>query len=238
MIHWCNPLVWFLRSSFEQVCECSCDEIVMCEKTEAEVNEYLRLMIDEAREDKKENVSLRWKSGFGGNARKMKERMENLMSKKKWNRAAAVALVAALTFANSMTVFAYRDGFEREVSENASEEQIEKMVQSDAFVFVPEETDGESVQEFKESEMLEYLQNIQYDRQFVDETGNIYPITEDEMIEPHCDHTFVSGTSYDHIKNSSGGCEVLEFHAQRCSKCGYVKMGDLISTHTYVKCPH
>lgn len=238
MIHWCNPLVWFLRSSFEQVCECSCDEIVMCEKTEAEVNEYLRLMIDEAREDKKENVSLRWKSGFGGNARKMKERMENLMSKKKWNRAAAVALVAALTFANSMTVFAYRDPVERELPENTSQEEIEKATQSDTILFVPDEMDEGVVWEFEQSEMPERAQEILYDSQFVDEAGNIYPIMEDGNIEPHCDHTFVSGTLYDHIKNSSGGCEMREFRAQRCSKCGYIKQGERLNTVTFEKCPH
>lgn len=238
MIHWCNPLVWFLRSSFEQVCECSCDEIVMCEKTEAEVNEYLRLMIDEAREEKKENVSLRWKSGFGGNARKMKERMENLMSKKKWNRAAAVALVAALTFANSMTVFAYREPVQLEVLEDVSEEEIEKTTRSDIILFVPNEVDENVAKEFKESEVPEYIQEILYDRQFVDDDGNIYPILEGDNIEPHCNHTFVSGTMYDHIKNSSGGCEMREFKAQRCSKCGYIIRGEKIATHIYEVCSH
>ncbi len=238
MIHWCNPLVWFLRSSFEQVCECSCDEIVMCEKTEAEVNEYLRLMIDEAREDKKENVSLRWKFGFGGNARKMKERMENLMSKKKWNRAAAVALVAALTFANSMTVFAYREPVQLEVLEDVSEEEIEKTTQSDTLLFVPDEMDEETVVEFKEAEVVKGVQEILCDKQFVDEEGNIYPILGDENIEPHCNHTFVSGTLYDHIKDSNGGCEMREFRAQRCSKCGYIIRGEKISTTIFVKCPH
>ena len=53
-------------------------------------------------EKEEKEVSLRWKSGFGDSTQKMKERMENLMRKKKWNRVAAVALVAALTFANSI----------------------------------------------------------------------------------------------------------------------------------------
>lgn len=239
MIHWCNPLVWFLRSSFEQVCECSCDEIVMCEKTEAEVNEYLRLMIDEAREDKKENVSLRWKSGFGGNARKMKERMENLMSKKKWNRAAAVALVAALTFANSMTVFAYRDPIQREIAEEVSAEAVSEVVESDTFMFVPKETGLNALEELDQSGTQEVLHNIQYEKQFMDEAGNIYPILEDnDQIEPHCNHTFVNGTGADHIKKSDGSCKIIEFEAQRCSKCGYIIQGKTIRTLIYETCPH
>ena len=103
LLHWWNPLVWKLRRDFEQVCECSCDETVMQNTTDEEVEEYLRLMIEEAREKKDEDASLRWNAGFGDNAQKIKERMENLMNKKKWNRTAAVTLVAVLAFANSMT---------------------------------------------------------------------------------------------------------------------------------------
>ena len=238
MLHWCNPMVWILRREFEQVCECSCDETVMQGKSKEEVKEYLRLMIEEAREKKTEKVSPRWKSGFGDNVQKIKERMENLMKMKKFNRIAAVMLVATLAFANSMTVFAYRDTVEREMAGDISEEEIGKAVQSDTFLFVPEETDEETVREFKQEETLKSVQEIIYDSQFVDEAGDIFPIMEDEGIEPHCNHTFVSGTGYDHVKTSGGGCEVIEFHAQRCSKCGYIIQGAWISTTIYATCPH
>ncbi len=239
MLHWCNPMVWILHRGFDQICECSCDEIVMQNKSKEEVKEYLRLMIEEAREKKTEKVSMRWKSGFGDDVRKIKERMENLMKRKKWNRVAAITLVAALALANSITVLAYRDVFEREVVEETSEEQIEKMAQSDTFLFAPGGTEGETWQEFESVETNETAQEFLYDRQFVDEEGNIYPIAEDnDMIEPYCNHTFVSGVGADHIKNSSGGCEIIEFKAQRCSKCGYVLQGAEISRHIYVECPH
>lgn len=238
MLHWCNPMVWILRRDFEQVCECSCDETVMHGKTKEEVKEYLRLMIEEAREKKTERGSPRWKSDFGDNVQMIKERMENLMRGKKWNRLAAVMLVATLAFANSMTVFAYRDTFHEEVAENTSQSEIDMMIQNDAFVFVPEGAEGEARQEFEQSEVQESIQKVLYNRQFTDEAGNIYPIMEEEGIEPHCNHTFVSGVAADHTKTSDGGCVIKEFYAQRCSKCGYVIRGDLISTLTYVKCPH
>ncbi len=238
MLHWWNPLVWKLRRDFEQVCECSCDETVMQNTTDEEVEEYLRLMIEEAREKKDENVSLRWNAGFGDNAQKIKERMENLMNKKKWNRTAAVTLVAVLAFANSMTVFAYRDTFEREVSEEALQGEIEARTQSDAFAFVPKEIDEEVMQEFREAETMVDAPEILYDRQFVDEEGNIYPILEDDGIEPHCNHDFVDGTGFDHIPKSGGGCMIREFEAQRCSKCGYVIEGAEISRTIFAKCPH
>ena len=234
MIHWTNPFVWILRYGFEKVNEYSCDETVMHEKTEEEVKEYLRLMIEEAQEKKSEKVFLRWKAGFGSNKQKIKERMENLMKRKKWNRVAAITLVAALTFANSMTVFAYRDAFHEETSADVSQEVIERALDEDTFMFVTEGTDGEELQEF---ELLERPE-IQYDNQFTDEMGNTYLFADDDMIEPYCDHTFVSGTATTHRKISDGGCEVRDYKAQRCSKCGYVIRGDLICTLTYVTCPH
>lgn len=238
MLHWWNPLVWALRRDFEQVCECSCDEIVMREKTKEEVKVYLRLMVEEAQEKKTENVSVRWKSSFGDDAQKIKERMENLMRKKKWNRVAAVTLVTILAFANSMTVFAYRDTVEREVVKDVSVEDVGELAQSDTFLFVPEETGEEVMQEFRQSETLGSVHEILYDRQFVDEEGNVYPGMEDDGIEPHCNHTFVSGTGFDHIPKSDGSCKIIEFEAQRCSKCGYIIQGATISTTTYTKCPH
>lgn len=238
MIFWWNPLTWILRRDFEQVCECSCDENVMREKTKEEVKEYLRLMIEEAQEKKTKKVSPRWNAGFGDDTQKMKERMENLMRGNKWNRVAAVALVAALTFANSMTVFAYRDPFEREVSEEALQDDIEIRTQSDTFLFVPEGAEGEGIQEFEISETQESVQEFLYDSQFIDAEGNIYPILRDDGIEPHCNHTFVSGIGVDHIPQSGGGCIVREFYAQRCSKCGYVIEGAETNRVTYAKCPH
>lgn len=237
-LHWWNPLTWALRRDFGKVCECSCDEIAMAGESDGVIKEYLRLMIDEALEKKPRTHFPRWEAGFGDNAQKIKERIENLMTKRKMSLFAATALVAALTFANSMTVFAYKDTFHEEMPEDTPQEVIERVVQNDAFMFVSEETGVEGVQEVKDAEMPECLQEILYGSQFVDEDGNIYPIPEDNGIEPHCNHTFVNGTGFDHTKTSGGGCIMTEFKAQRCSKCGYVIRGDLISTITYVTCPH
>lgn len=233
MIHCYNPFVWILYSSFEQVCEHSCDKIATQKSTEEEVKLYRRLMLEEALGNKIEIVSLRWKSSFGNNAQKIKERMENLMRKNRWNRKAAIALVAVLTFANSMTVFAYREPVEREIAGEVSTEDVNEMVASDTFMFVSDGMGVDLLQEFEQKE-----REILFNKQFVDENGNIYPITEDDEIEPHCNHTFVSGTGLDHIPKSDGGCKIIEFEAQRCSKCGYIIQGKTIQTVTYAKCPH
>ena len=233
-LHWWNPLMWVLYRELDRACELSCDETVMQGRSEEEVKEYLRLLILEAQDEgKTEKASLRWKAGFGDNKRKIKERMDNLMKKKRWNRFAAGTLVAALVFANSMTAFAYRDGLNEIIPEDMSQEQIERVLEDNIVLFTPEGSGEESTSEF---DLLGEIE-IQYDRQFTDEEGNIYPVPD---IVPHwsCDHTYVAGTETRHKKNSDGSCEVTQYKAERCSQCGTIKLGDFISSHYYAVCPH
>ena len=232
-LHWWNLIMWLLYRDFERVCEWSCDETAMQGRPEEEVKEYLRLMIEESTDSgTPKKTRLRWRAGFGNNAQKLKERMDNLMKRRKWNKAAAVTLVTVLAFANSITVFAYRDPFQREITEDVSQEEIEIWLDRDSFEFALDEA------ALEETQMLDILEEleIRYDRQFTDEEGNIYPIT--ESIQRGCSHTYESGKSADHKKYSDGSCEVRVFNAQRCSKCGYVLEGSLISTTKYEVCPH
>ncbi len=234
-LHWWNPVMRKLYHDFGRVCECSCDETVMLGKPKEEVKAYLRLLIEEAREQKEaEDASPRWKAGFGDSAERIKERMENLLKKGKWNRFAAGVLVAALTFANSMTVFAYRDVLTEIMPEDASQEEIDKTMDSDTLVFISDGIVEEEAQEFEEWEELE----IHYEHQFTDEEGNIYPVDRDGSIEPYCNHEYVWGMEALHRKLSGGGCEINQYYSQRCVKCEHVIRGDLISTTTFVTCPH
>lgn len=235
-LHWWNLFMVKLYRDFERISECSCDETVMAGKSKEEIDEYLRILIKEALG--KKELPIRWKNGFGENAEKIKERMENLKMNKKWNRITAGLLVAALTFANSMTVFAYRDVLHVEVAEDASQDEIEYTTDGDIYVFAPDDASEEEIQEFETLEELEGLMDICYDCQFMDEEGNVYPIAEDDGVEPYCDHNYVSGTSSIHKKYSDGSCEVRRYQAQRCSKCGYILQGDWIGTSTYAVCPH
>lgn len=236
LLHWYNPMAWLLRDEFDRICEISCDAIAVREKSEEERDLYGHLLIEEAqRKEEPKSVSLRWKADFKPELKRVKERVENLMSKKKWNRFAAGTLVAALIFANSMTVLAYREGYNEVVPEAASQGEIESSLRWDTVEFAPDETDGdvETLANFDEQEMDEIL----YDRQFTDEEGNVYMIPD---VQPHwgCDHNYVSGTETGHDLKSDGSCEVTKYRAQRCSKCGLVVRGELISSHYYAVCPH
>lgn len=237
ILHWWNPMIRILQHDFESVCECSCDEMVMQGKTQEEMREYRVLLTKEAltqRETKK--TSLKCKTRFGEKQTGIKERIDNLMKRKRWNRFAAVALVAALTFANSMTVFAYRDTLHEDTPEGTSQDEIDRMLQCDTWIFTPDSASEEECQKY---ELLKRPE-LRYDMQFTDEEGNIYPIAEDENPEVYrvCSHTYDSGTAAKHNNNPDGRCEMSEFRAQRCSKCGYVVWGDQIGWFKYDVCPH
>ena len=237
ILHWWNPIAWKLRRDFERVCEYSCDEIVMQGRSREEVKEYLRLLIDEACiAPETETTSMGWQSGFADDMENMKERIRNLMKTKKWNRYVAGMLVAVLAFANSMTVFAYRDTLHQEVSENTSQEKVTAALQTDDFLFVPDGADGEAITDFEHLDEIEII----YEKQFVDTEGNIYPYSDEETVTTYrgCSHNYVSGTSVEHTKKSGGGCEVSVYNSQRCDICGYVIRGELIRTTTFVVCPH
>lgn len=229
-LHWWNPVRWLLFKDFERVSEWACDETVMHGRSEEEVNEYLLLLIEVARNSGKPKESkLRFRAGFGDNAKKLKERMDNLMSRKKWNKVVAGVLVTVLAFANSITVFAYRDVHQEVMPDDASQDEIEFTLTSDVFTFEPEGKSWEDIQTLGEPEIL-------YDNQFIDEEGNIYPIT--DPVQRGCSHTYEWGTETLHHSNSDGSCEVRKYHSQRCSKCGLVVRGEWMSTNTYNPCPH
>ena len=237
ILHWWNPAVWMLRRDLGRVCEYSCDEIVMQGRTSEEVKEYLNLLIDEscAASDRKA-ASVGWQNGFANDAEHIKERIRNLSTKKKWNRYVAWMLAAVLAFANSMTVFAYRDTFHQYVPENISQEKVTETLRVHDFSFTPDGTDW---QEIKNFEPL-YKPEILYEKQFTDSEGNIYPCMDEETDTTYesCSHDFVSGILEEHTKKSDGGCVIEQYHAQRCSKCGYVVRGEEINGITYKVCPH
>lgn len=234
LLHWWNPFMWMLRKEFDVVCECSCDEIVMRGKPDDEIKGYLRLMIEEAVHKKSDGPAVKWKAGFGMHTKEIKERMDNLMRKNKWNRYAAAVLAIVLIFANSMTVFAYRDPVTAVLPEDVSEEDIETVFDKDISVFAPGGIDGDEVLDFD----VNNDSGLLYERQFTDEEGNVYPVYEDDGVELYCSHVYVSGEIRDHYPHSDGGCEVKIYNGERCARCGQIVYHDLISRTIYTVCPH
>lgn len=231
IVHWYNPVVWWLAKETEQVCEMSCDETVVRNKTEEERKQYAGLLL-KASMVKQENSS--WKVALSRNGKKVKERMDNVMKwgneTKRWSKYLSACVVGGAVLLNSLTVLAYDDVQYQTVNQESDNvaEQIEKMLVSD-FVFVP---DG------MEKEEDIFTDIIEYDWQFVDADGNIYPVEEGINAAAACSHTYVSGEVKHHVKNADGSCSITYYEAKRCSKCGDVILGSYSRTAEFTVCKH
>ena len=236
-LHWWNPVAWALYFDLERVCEWSCDETVIQGREKEEVKEYLRLLIEESTEGKhNRKIPLQWGLGFQNSAEKLQKRMENIMKKKKWNKVMAGIVLIALVFANSLTVFAYRDVNYATEEGSVSQQKIEKDLDMDEFVFIPDGTDDANLVFHDNSVNMD----IRYEKQFVDGNGNVYPIEDEIAVEAYasCTHNYVSGTVQLHKKNENGGCVLETYSATRCSKCGNTIVGSIMSEYEYTACPH
>ena len=73
----------------------------------------------------------------------------------------------------------------------------------------------------------------------MDEAGNINYLSEEGVsVQAICSHSFESGIVRTHKKNAAGGCTIIEYSCQRCSKCGYIKNKVEQSRTTKKTCPH
>lgn len=239
LLHWWNPVAWILYLDFERACEWSCDETVVEHRTKDEVKRYLNLLILESVKDAEcGRPYQRWATGFGSGSEKLRKRMENVMRMKKWNKAASGAVVAALVLANSLTVFAYEDTIQGEPKVSMTQSEVEYFMEGDVLQFIPDEVETEVME--AADLYIPYIDEIRYEKQFVDAEGNIYEVLDEETISSYrsCNHTYVSGREAVHDKKSDGSCLVKVYDADRCSKCGYLLIGELISETKYTKCPH
>lgn len=239
LLHWWNPAAWILYRDFERASEWSCDEVVVRNRTKNEVKRYLHLMILESiKAEESGRPYRRWVTGFGTGAEQLKKRMENVMRMKKWNKTVAGAVVAALVLANSLTVFAYEDTIHVEPKEVVLQDDVEYFVDGEAWQFISGDIEVQAQEEA--DEYILDLDEIRYDCQFVDAEGNIYEVKDAEPagVYRSCNHTYVSGRETIHNKQWDGSCSVRVYEAERCSKCGWILLGDLISETKYTKCPH
>lgn len=239
-LHWWNPVAWLFYFDFERVCEWSCDEEAVSGKTKEEVKEYVRLLIYESTKEKDERKSrLQLGIGFGNGAKKLKKRMDNIMMMKKWNKITAGVITVGLVFVNSLTAFAYPDVTYEGVETSTSQDDVDQAMEVDELLYIPDEAGDEQFTDITNYGIGNDI-HILYDIQFIDAEGNIYPVQNEYSTDGYasCTHTYSSGTVRKHTKNSNGGCTVESYSAQRCTKCGFILTGDLISTTIYVVCPH
>lgn len=224
-VYWFNPLITiYFRRRFSAVCESSCDERAVSGLTQEERSEYSRMVVQNMRQGT-EVVLI---SALTGNRKGVDERVRVIMNKGKMKRlekVIAVSLFVVLLLADSTMAFAYPSVYH---VEEMDVDIAEKEAEGAGFWTGGIVADGYGVQVFE----------VVYDVEFIDEAGNISPVSE---IQPNVfciGHQWVSGYLQLHYKHDDGSCHVDIYNSDRCILCDTVTRGDLYATINYVKCPH
>ena len=219
IIHVFNPLVYLLYLELKQVSEQCCDSKALKGATEAERMEYGHLLIEYARNTDVKNQLIAFSQ-----KRMIKGRIEMIKKQKTGKKIVLLTSTILLLVAGTTPVLAYTPVHLQETAE-----PLEAM----------EETDFMEFQAGKEYIPEDEL-NFQYaDSYFLAENGEV-TIIEESALEMYaaCKHTYVKGTLKKHSKTKNGGCKVQTYACKKCSKCGNIKQGELLSTTNYTKCPH
>lgn len=226
-LHWFNPFVWILRREMDRVCELACDEAVLQGECRVERKAYAELLISEMETEKRTGKTGLWETAFEGKKSQAIERIERIMrgteGRRKWQKRGMVFLAAGVIFFSSMTVFAYEDVQRWNFTMENAADRVDLMLAAE-YEFVE---DGETGR---------FLDDMQYDTQFTDGEGKIYPFEGLGITE--CQHEYIDGIVSEHIRNSYGGCKINYYSAQMCTKCGEMKKVKHITMTRYRVCLH
>lgn len=219
-VHWFNPFSYFLYYELANISEMYCDSVVMEGKGQEERSRYSNLIIDLATESNGDG-----RPGFfagvadnSRNKRGCKRRILEMKINRKYKTVLSVIMMGIICTVGGMTVFAYDKPVTFYCGEKY-DDNIEFTISTEAPEQVKEE--------------------LPYDCFFTDINGTIYDAEDHgEISKTICKHEYISGITTRHRRDGKGGCALEKYEAQICKICHNVKTGNLISTYTYVKCPH
>lgn len=220
-MHWMNPITILLFILYRATAECICDAYATEEASMKEKKEYIQLLIDLSAKD--EPFSMVWRNNLSASDKLIKRRISCMMKRTGMMKKGIAALVTAITvMASACTIFAYEPQF------SADQNSAEIMCENEFGAFHRDD--------FLDDFGLEGNGYV-----FVFEDGTeVWSEIDVSNSSSYalCIHNMENGYYRLHKSNSTGGCTVSEYYAKRCSKCGYVQLGDLRSTTTYTVCPH
>lgn len=226
-LHWCNPLVYLLRRKMEWISEICCDERTVRDAGKEKRALYAKALLENMQETQMPSFAYRALTRQGKLAEERIMLIMKPQKRTKKKKMLAGALAGAMIFLNSLTVLAYP---------KVTTVRVQEGTEQDGYSFYP---DGEMyfIEDGAENPFIKRYE-ILYDRQFIDEEGNIYPIEEGVSTAAVHTHRWVSGTITVHNKTADGGCVIYEYASQRCLRCGIVEQGELINTLISTKCNH
>ncbi len=219
-IYWFNPLNFLLNSYLSKTCELACDELVIKDSNLTTRKKYANLIIKLSTYD---NISTQKTTlSFNNNYKIISERIQFIMKLTNSKSYLAVFFFTVLISCSMMPILAY--------------EPVQKF-ETEAEIYIPSTDEFIAYNSEKNSFIVEDKIKIFYEKQFTDLDGNIYNVDIPTSIN-NCEHTFLDGVFSTHQKNTTGGCTIINYASQICTKCNYLKINNFLSKTEYATCPH
>lgn len=226
LLHWFNPMAWFLIREYGITAEQYCDaEVAKTLETGEKRKKYARLLVNLAVEEA--GIPAVFQDHFAKGEKQMKRRINRIVNGKQRKRMICPLFLAAAMFSTSLTVFAYQ------VESSAQLKLFEDVSDSEEiYMFAGEDPYVTEIAELPFHGATEIF--------IEDGTGKIYRYYGEDNVatRTECLHTYMTGRNSKHIKNSAGGCTVNIYQTKQCSKCGKKIIGRKISSSTFETCPH
>lgn len=225
ILNWYNPFAYYLFAKMIDICELSCDEKVLTPASPKERSIYGNALLDFA-EKSSRLVPAECAAGFSNKRNLLVERIKLAKNIRITRKAVPLIpfIVLILFFVSTLPVLAYYPTItEKELgSYEDYEKNMENVIETDtSFTYGSVDIEELAADDF-----------------FTDEDGNIYIIDSSSSMRASCKHTYVSGVRTKHTKKTDGSCTVTDYNSKRCTKCGNIIQGSIISTLNYTICPH
>lgn len=216
-LHFYNPLTLLTLLLYTSFSENIADQAATEGFTTEEKKAYAVALVNLSARNRQ--VPVVWKNNLLGAKHTMKRRVEFIMMKnRKASKIGTVAAILASVFLSGTTVFGYTPMQTVEVADSSPI--------TEEFVSFKDSTNQSDY----------FINNLRFET----ENNEVIPVSESDLDGRAiiCTHNFKSGYADRHYSQSNGGCIVKTYTAKVCQKCGHLVIMDLVSTTTYVKCPH
>ena len=218
-LHCFNPLTILTFLLYTRFSENIADEAAAEGCSDEERRAYAKALVRLSARTRQ--VPVVWRNNLLGDKKEsMKRRVELIMNRnKKASKIGTVAAVLASVILSGTTVFAY-------TPMQTTENNTTYTASLESLTFNDSATVDDS------------LIDTQIHFTYPDNSVELFDTSNLETRAIFCSHNFKSGYADGHTSKSDGGCVVSTFKARICTKCNHIVLDELISTTTYVKCPH
>ncbi len=230
-VQWYNPLAYYLLRENMAVSEMLCDEAATGGMSKEEKTCYMRCMIDAVEKSKAAETMIMTLGASKGLSKRRMKRIMGRNKKKIWRKGFATGIIIFCFIVSSIPALAYKEPVKHDFDTDIASKDWSNV---NYVTFTLEGTGKDEV---------EIIKLGLYDGVFVNEAGETWfydhsELNSESQMSEACQHTYQAGAYSDHHVKSEDGCVLITYNAERCFKCGYLKIGSKNETHIYENCPH